>query len=253
MSGLLEGKVALVTGGSSGIGKATSIDFARNGARVVIADRKDVEGEEVAASIRRQGGDARFITTDVSQEDQVRDLFGAIDRAYPQLDVAFNNAGVSGKIGVKVPDILLPDWNDVIGTDLTGVFLCLKEEIPRMKAGGSVVNMSSIAGLIGTTLINPAYHASKFGVIGLTLAAALDHAVQKIRVNAICPGFIDTPMVRPFLDGNAELRDTILGQIPMRRLGTPEEVAAFVTWLASDQSRYVTGSTFTVDGGIIAQ
>ncbi len=255
MSGMLDGKVALVTGGSSGIGKATAIEFARNGAKVVIADRQVNEGQKVAESIREHGGDALFIETDVSREDQIRNLFAAIKQAHNRLDIAFNNAGISGQIQQDVSLVSLSEWLDVLATDLTGVFLCLKEEIPLMTAGGggSIVNMSSIAGLVGTTLINPAYHASKFGVIGLTFAVSLAHAADKIRVNAVCPGFIATPMIEPFLEKVPGLRQALTNNIPMKRIGTPEDVAALVTWLSSDQACYVTGSTYTVDGGIVAQ
>ncbi len=196
-----------------------------------------------------------FIETDVSQEEQVQNLFATIKQTHQRLDIAFNNAGISGQIQQDVSQVPLSEWQDVLATDLTGVFLCLKQEIPIMTAGGggSIVNMSSICGLVGTTLVNPAYHASKFGVIGLTFAASLAHAASKIRVNAVCPGFIDTPMIEPFLENVKGLRQALTGNIPMRCIGTPEDVAALVTWLSSDQARYVTGSTYTVDGGIVAQ
>ncbi len=255
MPGVLDGKIALVTGGSSGIGRATAIDYARNGAKVVIADRQVKEGQDVVELIRQQGGSALFVGTDVSQEKQVQDLFATIKEKYQGLHIAFNNAGISGQIQQDVSQVTLDTWQAVLGTDLTGVFLCMRAEIPMMMAGGggSIVNMSSIAGLVGTTLINPAYHASKFGVIGLTFAASLAHAAHNIRVNAVCPGFIETPMVETFFANIKGLREALTARIPMQKIGTPDDVAALVTWLSSDQARYVTGSAYTVDGGIVAQ
>ena len=255
MPGVLDGKVALVTGGSSGIGKATAIDFARNGAKVVIADRNETEGQDVAAQLRQQGGDVAFVKTDVSVEQSVLDLFVTIKQSCRRLDIAFNNAGISGSIQRGVSQLSLKEWQDVLGTDLTGVFLCMKEEIPMMvdSGGGSIINMSSIAGLVGTTLISPAYHASKFGVIGLTFAAALDYAEKNIRVNAVCPGFIDTPMVDVFLSGDKNLQQTIKNDIPMKRIGTPKKSPDSSPGLLRTRLATSPAVAYTVDGGIVAQ
>ncbi len=254
MAGLLAGKVALVTGGSSGIGKATAIDFAREGAKVVIADIQKDLGLAVVAQIKAAGGEATFTQKDVSKWDQVQAMVKETIDAYGRLDCAFNNAGVEGSIKTPTAQFDVNEWQTVLATDLTGVFLCMKAELTIMadRKSGAIVNMSSIAGMVGDPLIGAAYHASKFGVIGLTRTAAIEYATAGIRINVVCPGFIDTPMVQAVLTKAPALKDVLIGLEPMKRFGQPEEVAAMVTWLCSDRASFVTGASFAVDGGILA-
>ncbi len=254
MAGILGGKVCLITGASSGIGEATAILSAREGAKVVIADIQVDKGEAVARQINDQGGDAIFLNTDVSKWDQVQAMVDATVKKYGRLDCAFNNAGVEGPIMIPTADFDLNVWDKLLSVDLTGVFLCMKAELKQMETqkSGSIVNMSSIAGVVGDTMIGAAYHASKFGVIGLTKTAALEYAPRGIRVNAVSPGFIDTPMVKVYFQANPKLEATLQNLEPLKRLGKPEEVAAIVTWLQSDAASFVTGNNYPVDGGLLA-
>ncbi|HEU5115438.1 MAG TPA: SDR family oxidoreductase, partial [Isosphaeraceae bacterium] len=198
--------------------------------------------------------EARFVETDVSNWDHVQAMVRSTVQAHGRLDCAFNNAGVEGPIMIPTADFRLEDWNTLLATDLTGVFLCLKAELKQMESqnSGCIVNMSSIAGVVGDTMIGAAYHASKFGVIGLTKTAALEYAPKGIRVNAVSPGFIDTPMVQAYFQSNPKLPQILAGLEPLKRLGKPEEVAAIVTWLLSDSASFVTGNNYPVDGGLLA-
>lgn len=246
--------VALVTGGGSGIGRAAALAFARTGARVVVADRAADAGRETVGQIEAAGGTATLVTVDVTRADEVAALVHTTLATYGRLSWAFNNAGVEG---VRRPAAEYPEdaWHQVLAVNLTGVWLCLKYEIPAMldSGGGAIVNTASVLGLAGIAT-NAAYVASKHGVVGLTRAAALDYARRSIRVNAVCPGFIETPMVqRQGLLSDPETARYITGLHPMRRLGQPEEIAELVVWLCSDAASFVTGQSIGVDGGYLAQ
>lgn len=250
MSGLLEDKVAVITGGSSGIGRATAFAFAAEGARVAIGARRVTEGEQTARLIREQGGDAIFVETDVRHSAQVARLVaGAVER-WGRLDCAFNNAGIEGSVFTLTADYPEDAWDEVIAINLTGVFLAMKHEIPHiLKQGGAIVNMSSIAGLLGGP-VGSAYFASKHGVVGLTKAAAIEYAKSGLRVNAVCPAVIETGMAnRAF----GEMWDRIVDMHPIGRVGTPQEVADAVVWLCSDRASFITGHALPIDGGYVAQ
>ena len=253
MAGRVEGKVALITGGGSGIGRATALLFGREGARVAIADYNAEGGERVAKEIRNAGGAAEFHAADVSNPADVEALIGKIVAAHGRLDCAFNNAGIEGRMA-STPECSLDNWDRVIAINLSGVFYCLKYEIAQMlkQGGGSIVNTASVAGLVGLAG-GAAYVAAKHGVAGLTKTAALEFAQRGIRVNAVCPGFIRTPMVERVLDRGTFNEEQIITAEPMHRMGKPEEIAEAVLWLCSDASSFVTGLPMPVDGGYIAQ
>lgn len=254
MTQLLDGKVALVTGGSSGIGRASALGFAREGARVVVADRAVDGGEETVRMIRESGSDAIFVRVDVSKALEVEEMVGKTIEAYGRLDCAFNNAGVNTTTRTLTHEYREEEWDRVIGVNLKGVWLCMKHEIIEMlKQGtGSIVNTSSIYGLVSAAGTS-AYTASKHGVAGLTKASALEYASQGIRVNAVCPGYIRTPMVESVIDANPGLEEWFISREPVGRLGTPQEVAEAVVWLCSDAASFVTGLIMPVDGGVTAQ
>jgi len=247
------GKVALVTGASSGIGKATALAFAREGADVVIADVLDDGGQGTARAIESLGRKAMFVHCDVSKDSDVKALFNRISNTFGRLDFAFNNSGIEGQQGFT-PDCSEENWNRVIDINLKGVWLCMKYEIPLMlkQGGGAIVNCASIAGVVGFPGI-PAYVASKHGVIGLTKTAALEYAKSNLRVNAVCPGVIQTPMIDRFVHGEAQIQKQFTDGEPVGRLGNPEEIASSVTWLCSQESSFVTGHPLVVDGGWVAQ
>lgn len=249
----LEGKVALVTGGGNGIGQAASLAFAREGARVVVSDWDWRAGEETAARILRQGGDAQFISADVSKESDVAKLMTGVLRRYERLDIAFNNAGVAGSQG-PVSGLSEADWSQVLAVNLTGVFLCMKHELLQMEkqGSGSIVNNASILGSVGFAGA-AAYTASKHGVLGLTKVAAIEYATKGIRVNAVCPGFIETPMLeRAGLLSDAQLRKSIEDLHAVKRLGTSAEVAEAVVFMASPRASFITGHPLFVDGGFVS-
>lgn len=243
----LEGKVAIITGGGSGIGRATALLFAREGARVVVADYDTSGGQAVADEIQATRGEALFVQTDVSDATQVQDMVGAALEAYGRIDILFNSAGVLAKGSILDTD--LATWQRVMDINLTGTFLCGKAVLPHMIAGGggSIINMSSSTGAHDGNAGSAAYVASKGGVTLLTRCMAIDHAAENIRVNAIAPGPTDTPMLRRFLD--AEGRAAFAATFPMKRLGCPEEIAQAALFLASDEASFVTGAIFCVDGG----
>ena len=253
MAGRVEGKVALITGGGSGIGQATALLFGREGAKVLVADYNAEGGERTVKTIKEAGGTAVFHAADVSNPQDVDALMHKVVETYGRLDCAFNNAGIEGQMG-DTPECSLENWNRVIAINLTGVFLCMKYEIPLMlkHGGGSVVNTASAAGLVGLAG-GPAYVAAKHGVAGLTKTAALEFAQKGIRVNAVCPGFIRTPMVERVLDKGTFSEEQIFAAEPMHRMGKPEEIAEAVLWLCSDASSFVTGLPMPVDGGYVAQ
>lgn len=252
MSGLVEDKVALVTGAGSGIGRATALALAREGARVLVSDVEAGGGQATTRAIREAGGEARFQRTDVTREDEVAALVAAAVESWGRLDCAVNNAGITGS-GGAIPDLELEQWNRTLAVNLTGVFLCLKYEIPAMRErGGAIVNMASGAGLIGVPGL-PHYCASKHGVLGLTKTAALENARSGVRVNAICPGSTDTPLLRGAMSADPRLEELVLSNIPSGRLGRPEEIAEAAVWLCSDRAAWVTGESMLVDGGSVAR
>ncbi len=246
-----EGKVAIVTGGSFGIGRAAAIAFAKRGAKVMIADW--VENNETLNSIKGSGGEAIFFKCDVSDDTNVRIMVETTIKKFGRLDFAFNNAGIEG-ISAPTQDCSMENWERTINVNLRGVWLCMKYEIPHMlkQAKGAIVNNASIAGLVGFPGI-PAYVASKHGVLGLTKNAALENAKLGIRVNAVCPGVIKTPMIDRFTGKNKEVEKQFENMEPIGRMGQPEEVAEAVIWLCSDSASFVTGQTLAVDGGWVAQ
>jgi NAD(P)-dependent dehydrogenase (short-subunit alcohol dehydrogenase family) len=252
MPGRLEEKVALVTGGASGIGRATALTFAREGAKLVIADMNEEGGQQTVHMLTEQGGEAIFVRTDVSKAVEVQALISTVVETYGRLDCAHNNAGISGGGRARTAEYAEDTWHQVITVNLTGVWFCMKYEIPQMlsQGSGAIVNTASVAGLIGGRGL-AAYVASKHGVVGLTKTAALEYAQQGIRVNCVCPGVIQTPMTERALS-DPELKAQITAR-PIGRVGTPEEVAEAVVWLCSDAASFVTGHTMTVDGGYVAQ
>jgi NAD(P)-dependent dehydrogenase (short-subunit alcohol dehydrogenase family) len=249
----MKGKVALVTGAASGIGRATALAFARAGARVVVADLDGRHGEETVALIRAERGEASFVGVDVSSSAQVERMVAQTFDAWGRLDVAFNNAGIEGTMA-STAELSESEWDRVIAVNLKGIWLCMRHEIPRMLAGGggAIVNCSSVAGLIGFAG-EAAYVASKHGIVGLTKTAALEYARSGIRINAVCPGVIDTPMIERATAGKPELAGQLVAGQPIGRLGRPEEIAAAVLWLASDAASFVTGAALPVDGGWVAR
>ncbi len=254
MSAMLQDKVILVTGGSTGIGRATARILAREGARVVVADLQDAAGEETVAAIRAAGGAAEYAHLDVADHAAVRALVADIAARHGGLDGAFNNAGIEGPTA-KILELPPADWERVIRVNLTGVYACMQAEVEQMmkqKRGGAIVSTSSGAGLIGIPGA-AAYNSSKHGVVGLTKTVALEYARYDIRVNAVCPGFIDTPMLDRVTDASVKIREQLIGAVPMRRVARPEEIGEAVAWLLSPRASYVTGVALPVDGGWVAQ
>ena len=249
------GKVALVTGGASGIGRACAQLFASEGASVVVSDVALEGGHETVRLIEEDGGEAFFVEADVSKAAQVEALVGGTVEAYGHLDYAFNNAGIEGRMATNTADYLEEDWDRVIAVNLKGVWLCMKHEIAHMlrQGGGSIVNNSSVEGLVGLQGTS-AYAASKHGVVGLTKTAALEYARSGIRVNAVCPGLIRTPMVERYTGGDAETEAQWAAIFePVGRMGSSEEVAEAVVWLCSEAASFVTGHAMAVDGGFLAR
>jgi NAD(P)-dependent dehydrogenase (short-subunit alcohol dehydrogenase family) len=249
MKRVLEDKVALVTGGASGIGRATALVFAREGAKVVVADLVAKGGKDTVRLIKKTDADAIFVKCDVSKAADVEAMVKKAVDTYGCLDCAFNNAGV-GVMKTTV-DCTEEEWDHVISVNLKGVWLCMKYEIIQMfkQGSGTIVNTSSVLGLIGTQGFAP-YIASKHGIVGLTKAAAMDCAQAGIRVNAVCPGSVLTPMNEPVL-ADQQLKDSIQKMHPLGRFAEPEEIAEAVLWLCSDAASFVTGVAFPVDGGVV--
>ena len=255
MAGNLEGKTALVTGGGSGIGRSASLAYAREGARVVVADVNVEGGEETVQRIKEAGGDAILVHADVSKPEDTQAMVAQAVEAFGSLDCAFNNAGISGgRDRHLTADYLEEDWDRVISINLKGVWLCMKAEIPKMveQGGGAIVNTASIMGLIASPG-SVAYMAAKHGVVGLTKAAALEYATAGVRVNAVCPGYINTPLVRPLFDSHEGFEERVVSRHPLGRLGEPSEIAEAVVWLSSDSASFVTGHSMPIDGGYTAQ
>jgi len=247
MEQIFKDKVIIVTGSTFGIGKSTAIAFAHRGAKVVLSDW--MEDEETEKIIKENGGDAIFVKCDVSNEDEVKNLVAKTISHYGRLDFAFNNAGIEGT-HAPATDCSNDNWDKTININLKGVWYCIKYQIPEMLkvGGGSIVSTASIAGLVGMRNI-PAYVASKFGIVGLTKNVALDYAKQNIRVNAVCPGVILTPLVDRFTREDPKVLEQFVALIPMGRAGQPEEIAETVVFLCSSAASFITGQAIAVDGG----
>jgi NAD(P)-dependent dehydrogenase (short-subunit alcohol dehydrogenase family) len=243
------GRVAFITGSGSGIGRATAIAFAAEGANVVLADIDAAGNEETSRLAARHGGRVLALKCDVTSSQEIQAAIEQTINEFGRLDVAFNNAGIEQPPAALV-DISEDQWSKVLDIDLRSAFLCMKYQIPAMlqNGGGSIVNTSSGAGVIGIRG-QAAYVAAKHGLIGLTKSAALDYAAQGIRVNAICPGIIETPMMDRFSGGTPEGRERVIGQEPVGRMGSPEEIASAVLWLSSDLGSFATGHAMVIDGG----
>jgi NAD(P)-dependent dehydrogenase (short-subunit alcohol dehydrogenase family) len=247
-------KVALVTGGSSGIGRATALAFAQRGAKVVIGDINEQGAQETAKMIENLGGEALFVRTDVTNPKQVEEMVAKAIETFGRLDYACNNAGIGGA-SAPAADYAYDDWKGVIDVNLIGVWLCMKYEIPEMlkAGGGAIVNVSSILGQVGFANAS-AYVAAKHGVLGLTKTAAAEYAPQGVRINAVCPAFIETPMLeKAGILGNEDFEKMIISLHPINRMGTPEEVAEAIVWLCSDGASFVVGESMLVDGGYVAR
>jgi len=256
MAGKFDGKVSLVTGGTSGIGRATAIAFANEGAKVVLTGRREEEGQKVVDVIKQTGGEATFLRADVLQEEDIKVTIEKTIETYGRLDYAFNNAGIESSV-TPLHEQSLDKFDQLMAINVRGVFLSMKYEIIQMLQQGSgvIVNTSSIAGLIAFPGLAP-YHASKHAVMGLTKSAALDYAKQGIRINAVNPGFITTAMIERFAANLGEDADAakqqLINSVPMGRMGSSEEIASTVLFLCSDAAAYITGQSLVVDGGLLA-
>ncbi|OGX87322.1 SDR family NAD(P)-dependent oxidoreductase [Hymenobacter coccineus] len=246
----LQGKVALVTGAASGIGQAVALLYGQRGARVMVSDIDETQGQQVVAEMQAAGGNAQFYRADVGDPAQCRQLVQATVAAFGKLDMACNNAGITGEMSLTA-DMSLEGWQRIINVNLNSVFFCVKYELEVMlKQGhGAIVNMSSILGQVGTPTL-AGYVTAKHGVIGLTQTAAIEYAAQGIRLNAVGPGYIDTPLLKDF---SPETKAGLVALHPIGRLGKSEEVAELVVWLSSDQASFVTGAYYPVDGGYLAR
>jgi len=254
MAGLLDGKSALITGGGGGIGRATSLAFAREGARVAVADAAEAAAQETVALINKAGGQAMTLTGDVTDAGAVEAMVKSVVAAYGRLDCAFNNAGIAGfqvdAGGKKTHEWSEAGFDRMVAVNLKGVWLCMKHELPQMvsQGGGAIVNTASIAGLIGLAT-SSGYVAAKHGVVGLTKTAALEYADNNVRVNAVCPGYIETKMTEDTMRRRGE---ELMAKVPFHRMGKPEEIAEMVLWLCSDRASFVSGAAYNVDGGYMA-
>lgn len=255
MTNQLKDKIALITGGGSGIGRAAAKLFSREGAKVVIADINVEGGEETVQSISDAGGEAHFVRTDVSKSAEVEALISKIIEMYSRLDCAFNNAGITGGEFSSVVDHTEETWDLVFKTNLKGTWLCMKHEIPQMlkEGSGAIVNTSSTSGLMSGGKFRSAYSVSKAGIVSLSKVAALEYAEYGLRINVICPSATRTPMLEEFFDLNPEVESVFISQTPTGRIGTPEEVAEGALWLCSDSSSHVTGHALAIDGGFLCR
>lgn len=252
-NGNFTGKVAFVTGAANGIGRATALAFAREGVNVVVADISEQGNQETARMIEDLGGRSLALKCNVTQSEDVKAALDKTIETFGRLDFAFNNAGVEQK-NAATAEIEAQEWDRIVDINLRGVFLCMKYEIPLLlnQCGGAIVNTSSGAGVIGIKG-GAAYAAAKHGVIGLTKSAALDYAAQNIRVNAVAPGYIDTPMMDRFTGGTSQGREQVISEEPIGRMGQPEEIANAVVWLCSDAAGFVVGHALVIDGGQTVQ
>ncbi|HET9914169.1 MAG TPA: glucose 1-dehydrogenase [Anaerolineales bacterium] len=249
---LFDGKVAIVTGGSSGIGEAACHLYAREGAKVVVSDIDEKRGNDVCRAIQKNKGEAIFVRADVSNPNDCKSMVAETLEKYGRLDVAFNNAGIGGEANLTA-EHSIEGWQQVIAVNLSSVFYCMKYEIPAMlkAGGGAIVNMASILGQVGFEN-SPAYVAAKHGVVGLTRTAALEYSKQGIRINSVGPAFIHTPLISS-LEENEQVRDMLISLHPVGRLGEADEVAELVIWLSSEKASYVMGSYYPIDGGYLAR
>jgi NAD(P)-dependent dehydrogenase (short-subunit alcohol dehydrogenase family) len=252
MEKIFDGKVAIVTGGSFGIGRATAVAFAARGAKVIVADWLEDKEQTTLKQVKAAGGQAIFLACDVSKSNDVQTMVEKTIATYGRLDFAFNNAGIEGATA-GTHDCTEENWDKTIDINLKGTWLCMKYEIAHMlqQGKGAIVNCASVAGLIGFPGL-PAYVASKHGVVGLTKTAALENAKQNIRINAVCPGVIHTAMIDRITGMDKEVEKQFISMEPVGRMGNPEEVAEAVMWLCSDAASFVTGHSMPVDGGWIA-
>lgn len=250
---MLREKVAIITGAGSGIGQGAALAMAREGASLILADINVESGEQTLGKVREEGAEAIFVATDVTDPVQVENMVRLALDTYGRLDCAFNNAGIDGALA-PLDEVDIAEFDHTLAVNLRSVFLCMKYEIPAMESsgGGSIVNMSSVMGLVGSPNI-AAYSASKFGVLGLTCSAALDYALRGIRINAVCPGAVETPMVSQVMATNPDVLKDVIAAVPMKRLATPAEVAEAVIWLCSDRSSFVNGTAMPIDGAYVAQ
>lgn len=246
----MKNKTVIVTGAASGIGKAAAVLFAKHGANVIVSDLQESEGKAVVSDIISAGGKASFFKTDVAQAEEMKALVDFAVKTYGKLDVAVNNAGIGGEIN-PIADMSIEGWNKVISVNLNSLFYGMKYQIQAMlkNGGGSIVNISSILGSVGFAG-SSGYSAAKHGIIGLTQTAALEYSAQNIRINAVGPGFIETPLLSGL---NAEIKQQLVALHPIGRLGKSEEVAELIYWLSSDKSSFVTGSYYPIEGGYLAR
>jgi NAD(P)-dependent dehydrogenase (short-subunit alcohol dehydrogenase family) len=246
-------KVAIITGGSSGIGRATAVALAKDGVKIAIAARRAKEGEETVRLVNEAGSEGTFVKTDVANEDDVRSLVEKTVKTYGRLDYAFNNAGIEETMTPLV-DQTSDIFDQIMNVNVKGVWLCMKYEIPEMirTGGGAIVNMSSIAGVMGFPKL-PIYVASKHAVLGLTKSAALEYAKSGIRINAVAPGTVDTDMTKRATGDNEQFMETLKSMHPIGRIADPDEIANAVVWLLSDKASFVLGHTLLVDGGVVSR
>ena len=250
--GRVQDKVIIVTGASSGLGAATALRLAAEGAKVVLAARRSDRGEAVLRQIQDSGGTGMFVQTDVTQAAQVQALVAAATNRFGGLDGAFNNAGITGPVMTPTAEITDEGWDETINTNLRATFLCMKHQIPAMLArgAGAIVNMSSMYGLLPSDLGHAAYSASKFAVIGLTKSAAIDYGANGIRINAVCPGHVHSEMVDPYIEAAPDLISRVVSRhSAMNRIGESNEVANAVLWLLSDEASFVNGDAMLIGGG----
>jgi NAD(P)-dependent dehydrogenase (short-subunit alcohol dehydrogenase family) len=247
-----ESKVALVTGGTSGLGRDAAVAFAREGAKVVVTGRRKKEGEETVEMAKKAGGVATFVQTDLSNPRDIEAMVRTCTKIYGGLDCAFNNAGIDGTIRTPLTEYSLEVWNQVMAVNLTGMFLCMKYEISEMlkRGSGSIVNMGAVASKKASPVVGVAYVTSKHGVVGLTQTGAIEYADKGIRINAVCPGVIRTPLANNLLI-NEEAKARVISFHPIGRIGEPEEVSNLVLWLCSNEASFVTGAVIPIDGGFL--